>query len=206
MTDTLAALLAAIIANPDEDTPRLMYADALDERGEPGDAERAEFVRVQCGVESNPGTRSPETLLLEHGDEYHDAWFHPIVPCLNPETRYRADAPQYAGVGLPVRGFIASVTCTAADWLTHGDAIRAAQPVTRVVWTVGDNATYLRIYELYEAKHGLRLDSANVPLSEVAADLWPGVAFELPPPPATVDDFNAITGQILNDIIQDFYR
>jgi uncharacterized protein (TIGR02996 family) len=39
------ALIAAILANPDEDTPRLMYADWLDEHGE---APRAEFIRVQC--------------------------------------------------------------------------------------------------------------------------------------------------------------
>ena len=39
------ALLRAIRANPDEDTPRLMLADWLDENGEP---ERAEFIRLQC--------------------------------------------------------------------------------------------------------------------------------------------------------------
>jgi uncharacterized protein (TIGR02996 family) len=44
MTDE-AALLAAILAHPDEDTPRLMYADWLDEHGRP---ERAEFIRIQC--------------------------------------------------------------------------------------------------------------------------------------------------------------
>ncbi|VTU01329.1 Repeat-companion domain protein OS=Isosphaera pallida (strain ATCC 43644 / DSM 9630 / IS1B) GN=Isop_0391 PE=4 SV=1 [Gemmataceae bacterium] len=38
------ALLAAIIANPDDDTPRLVYADWLDENGQP---ERAEFIRLQ---------------------------------------------------------------------------------------------------------------------------------------------------------------
>lgn len=38
------ALLAAIVANPAEDTPRLMYADLLQEEG---DEERAEFIRVQ---------------------------------------------------------------------------------------------------------------------------------------------------------------
>ncbi len=35
MTDTEAALLRAIAANPDEDTPRLVFADYLDELGEP---------------------------------------------------------------------------------------------------------------------------------------------------------------------------
>ena len=38
------ALLRAILAEPDEDTPRLMYADWLQENGEP---ERAEYIRVQ---------------------------------------------------------------------------------------------------------------------------------------------------------------
>ncbi len=37
------ALLAAVIANPDEDTPRLVHADWLQENGQP---ERAEFIRL----------------------------------------------------------------------------------------------------------------------------------------------------------------
>jgi uncharacterized protein (TIGR02996 family) len=40
-----AALYRAILAQPDEDTPRLVYADWLQENGEP---ERAEFIRAQC--------------------------------------------------------------------------------------------------------------------------------------------------------------
>jgi uncharacterized protein (TIGR02996 family) len=39
------ALLAAIWRHPNEDTPRLMYADWLQENGQPG---RAEFIRAQC--------------------------------------------------------------------------------------------------------------------------------------------------------------
>jgi uncharacterized protein (TIGR02996 family) len=42
------ALLAAVCANPDEDTPRLVYADWLDEYGQ---TERAEFIRLQCAPE-----------------------------------------------------------------------------------------------------------------------------------------------------------
>jgi uncharacterized protein (TIGR02996 family) len=38
------ALLAAIVAHPDEDTPRLAFADWLDEHG---DADRAAFIRLQ---------------------------------------------------------------------------------------------------------------------------------------------------------------
>jgi uncharacterized protein (TIGR02996 family) len=40
-----AAFLAAIRAEPDDDTVRLVYADWLDEHG---DAARAKFIRVQC--------------------------------------------------------------------------------------------------------------------------------------------------------------
>lgn len=38
-------MLAAVLARPEDDLPRLVFADYLDENGEP---ERAEFVRVQC--------------------------------------------------------------------------------------------------------------------------------------------------------------
>ena len=40
--------LAAIREAPDDDTPRLIYADWLDDHG---DADRAEFIRVQCEAE-----------------------------------------------------------------------------------------------------------------------------------------------------------
>jgi uncharacterized protein (TIGR02996 family) len=42
------ALLAEILSNPDEDTPRLVYADWLEEHGGPPDLERAQFIRAQC--------------------------------------------------------------------------------------------------------------------------------------------------------------
>ncbi|VTU01012.1 unnamed protein product [Gemmataceae bacterium] len=42
-----AGFLADICANPDDDTPRLVYADWLQERDREA---RAEFIRVQCGI------------------------------------------------------------------------------------------------------------------------------------------------------------
>ncbi len=63
-TMTADALLQAILANPGADAPRLIYADWLEERDGPGDAERAEFVRVQCEL---------ARLLPDHdpiGDEH----------------------------------------------------------------------------------------------------------------------------------------
>lgn len=48
MTPTLSrpdSFLAAIVAEPDDDAPRLVYCDWLEEQG---DVTRAEFLRVQC--------------------------------------------------------------------------------------------------------------------------------------------------------------
>src|SRR5438874_5119877 len=59
MTDR-DALLTAIIAEPDEDTPRLAYADWLDENGDP---DRAEFIRAQIEAERHP-PKSPEHARL----------------------------------------------------------------------------------------------------------------------------------------------
>lgn len=43
------AFSAAILAAPRDDLPRLVFADWLDERGGPGDAARAEFIRLTVG-------------------------------------------------------------------------------------------------------------------------------------------------------------
>lgn len=62
-----AALLNAIYANPDEDTPRLVYADWLDEHDQP---ERAEFIRAQIRLnEIRQTIPHPDegALLLHYG-------------------------------------------------------------------------------------------------------------------------------------------
>lgn len=80
----LAGLHAAILANPDDDTVRLVYADCLQEHGEAG---RAEFIRVQielarCDpkprelfVADGAGTRLEGlgVALIRRGDGYYSA-------------------------------------------------------------------------------------------------------------------------------------
>jgi uncharacterized protein (TIGR02996 family) len=63
MTDR-TALLAAIIANPAEDSVRLGMADWLEEHDEP---ERAEFIRVQIKIARHQWTMGNTPLV---GDEY----------------------------------------------------------------------------------------------------------------------------------------
>jgi len=45
------AFIRRIAEAPDDDTPRLVYADWLDEHGDP---DRAEFIRVQCELAKRP--------------------------------------------------------------------------------------------------------------------------------------------------------
>jgi uncharacterized protein (TIGR02996 family) len=93
-----AGLREAILSDPDDDGPRLVYADWLDEHGQP---ERAEFIRLQCkharlyheaiSVSGDPESERMEQLEKEHG------------------PRWLAEVPKLPGVrwgfwrGLPAR-------------------------------------------------------------------------------------------------------
>src|SRR5688572_12084819 len=50
------ALLRAVCENPDDDTPRLVLADWLQENGEEIDCVRAEFIRLQIRLERMEAT------------------------------------------------------------------------------------------------------------------------------------------------------
>lgn len=50
---TTLDFMAAILANPDDDAPRLIYADWLEEQG---DSDRSEFIKVQCELAKDKRT------------------------------------------------------------------------------------------------------------------------------------------------------
>ncbi len=81
-----AALLAAIIASPDDDVPRLVYADWLDEnRPDPapspaaGPSARADYVRVQCRLAGRPFDEPDYAELLERERDLSD-WLNTHAP------------------------------------------------------------------------------------------------------------------------------
>ncbi len=77
--DTRTQLLRAIALHPDEDTPRLMYADCIEETGEPSDRARAEFVRVQVELDKDRGRICPFTI--HHPSEFkEDKHRHVMIP------------------------------------------------------------------------------------------------------------------------------
>ncbi|QJW96802.1 TIGR02996 domain-containing protein [Frigoriglobus tundricola] len=76
-----AALLRTIYAEPDDDAPRLVYADWLDENGQP---ERAEFLRVQIELANRDDYTSDEYRKLDERaglllEEYRVKWTAPFT-------------------------------------------------------------------------------------------------------------------------------
>ncbi|HJZ55948.1 MAG TPA: TIGR02996 domain-containing protein [Gemmataceae bacterium] len=74
------ALLAAIWEYPHEDTPRLVYADWLEENGRP---ERAEFIRAQIAAARLPLADPAQALAARRSRElltrYHTEWIAPFI-------------------------------------------------------------------------------------------------------------------------------
>lgn len=137
------AFLAAILAAPADDLPRLVFADWLDENGEP---ERGEFIRVQCelaklGSVWNPGRHStgpvcrcPVCDLRRREREllaaYGEAWAPPptgytrtVVTVSGPNAGSTAWIGWEVGhlISLVVtRGWVDEVRCRLADWVSDG--------------------------------------------------------------------------------------
>jgi uncharacterized protein (TIGR02996 family) len=116
MSDELA-LLTAIIANPDEDTPRLMYADWLQENGQP---ERAEFIRVHIEITPLPNRHTRPLPDRAHDNErltrfrelfaaHQEEWLRPLGVKI-PRATFR-------------RGFVEELRVTPAELLKIGDAV-----------------------------------------------------------------------------------
>lgn len=133
MTDE--TFLKAILANPDDDAPRLEYSDWLVEQGR---GERAEFIRVQCRIaelEGRLGECQCRTAAPQSSCRYCDGMFSRerkllcTATMMEEENRYHIPGPSWR------RGFIDAVTCPAETWLAHADAILAAQPVQEVTLT-----------------------------------------------------------------------
>jgi uncharacterized protein (TIGR02996 family) len=70
------ALYRAIVARPEDDTPRLVYADWLDENGH---EEEAEFIRLECRLEESLPDHPEYTEWLDRREELR-LWLQTHVP------------------------------------------------------------------------------------------------------------------------------
>src|SRR5215210_4229484 len=133
------ALLRAIAATPEDDLPRLVYADWLDEHDQP---ERAEFVRLQCELAAMPAADPTRPFLTWR----HKHFLRTRVP------EWLRELPRWPGVGWGdfERGLVTEVHADdAAALARHGSRAFRAQPVETVRLTrLGDPAALARFPEL----------------------------------------------------------
>lgn len=123
MTDR-EALSRAVLEHPDDDTLRLIYADALEEEGDP---RRAAFVRAQVQLARLP-EYDPAWVRARH----HDARFDPrwILDLVLPDGLDWAREPFR-------RGFPANVQARdAAAFVAHADELFAQFPIESVELSV----------------------------------------------------------------------
>jgi uncharacterized protein (TIGR02996 family) len=116
------ALLRAIAEQPEEDTPRLMYADWLDENDQP---DRAEFVRVQV-----------ELGRLDLNDPARRPWIVRNVRFLRDHVPgWKAELPRLPGIewGDFNRGLVEEVQARDEAALVQNAAAVFAEPAVHVV-------------------------------------------------------------------------
>ncbi len=116
---TATQLLAAVIAEPEEDTPRLVFADYFEENDQP---ERAEFIRLQCDLARLPDwelrakilRHRMRVLLATHG------------------STWRHELPKIPGLewGAFERGFVNSLRVRSIEaFAKHSAQLQAAAPL-----------------------------------------------------------------------------
>src|SRR5262245_29245585 len=80
----LLSLLRAAKEQAEDDLPRLVLADWLEEHGHPADVARAEFVRAQVELARLPTHDRRRQQLLSRTQalarEHREAWLGPLAP------------------------------------------------------------------------------------------------------------------------------
>jgi uncharacterized protein (TIGR02996 family) len=143
MTDR-DAMLRAIAANPDDDTPRLIYADLLDELGGAVNVARARFIRLQIETHREPGEpdgvwpfepeetfeseealkqKRAQTQVLAH--RYHREWLLEFPTWCNPMFGLLGQTV----VDLYSRGFVERVTTKVKPLVLRGAELFDVVPV-----------------------------------------------------------------------------
>lgn len=134
MTD-LQPLLAAIITNPDDDVPRLMYADELMGSDDVLDRSLGEYIKLSVELANHKKPGLPQTTSLgeaykkgiELADKVHNLWgnchLHPNIVSYVGQTANKYNSAEMRLEFEIDRGFIHSITCTATQFLSISDKL-----------------------------------------------------------------------------------
>jgi uncharacterized protein (TIGR02996 family) len=133
------SLLEAVLATPEKDEPRLVYADALIAQGDP----RGEFIHVQCALKAQRGDwvalKRRERELCE---KYLKQW----------------EAPFGKVLVTWVRGFPESVVGRTSELVSWLPAVAAVSPVRDVVMSSNTRESLPAFAELPELKRIVSLE------------------------------------------------
>lgn len=178
MTDR-HAILTAIRETPDDDTPRLVFADWLEEHGEP---ERAELIRAQIERARIGGWKRPVSLALA------DIALESIRCHVKDGKVWLLPAS---------RGICELVPIAWNLWREHGDLIWERELpwrvrlTTRPTLTAGGDIEYVgqtaktKRYRvagrIVAVGRGRATEFASEYHNSILAARWPGIDFELPP-------------------------
>jgi uncharacterized protein (TIGR02996 family) len=191
---TADALTAAILATPDDDLPRLVYADWCEENNQ---ADRAEFIRIQCNLARADHLNLDQRLALTIREKvllgsHSQRWLEPLrqkgEPLLSARTH-----------GQFRRGFVEVVWMPAAWFNKKADKLFARCPVRelRVTLTSETDFNWLMVSDAVTRLESLDLSDRRLgnhaPLNfRLYADRWqPGKLKRLRLRACQIDDLGA---------------
>jgi len=167
------ALLAAVIADPTADLPRLIYADYLQDADEPTQAARADFIRIQIEAGTAAGPRLQELAALEERlrTKHAQHWLAPL--------RRKGEALQNPGThGLFRRGFVEIVWMPATIFCWKAERLFERTPATELRVTRANLAEFHELLVVPAARRLQVLDLSDRRLGDdalrllAASELW----------------------------------
>ncbi len=128
------ALLRAVCERPEDDTPRLRYAEFLEATGDPDDVLRAEFIRVQCELSRSDLSDERWSQLQERKDALEancERWVDELP---------KLDGVRWNPIYYP-RGFLWDIWCDDAEaFRRSAPTIFASAPI--------QSASFIRLRSL----------------------------------------------------------
>jgi uncharacterized protein (TIGR02996 family) len=144
------AFIQAIRSAPEDDAPRLIYADWLEEHGQ---AERADFIRIQCRLfgipEADPSAATLRARAEEMLRDNWHTWVSPLRELVGPKyDRYgetwMSEDYQPEGLRRFRRGFVDAITLDAERFLAQAKTVLELLPLHALrVWGGGRCAAEL---------------------------------------------------------------
>ncbi|HEV3145290.1 MAG TPA: TIGR02996 domain-containing protein [Gemmataceae bacterium] len=146
------AFLQTVLDHPEENVPRLIYADWLEEQGE---CARAEFIRLQCGGDDPPRQQH----LLE---QYGPVWASPVF-----RHGYRYHFR---------RGFIEEVALQARTLLEYGEQLFHQAPI-RLLRIIGAQGLIGRLTQMPQLGRLRALHLTGCSIGDEGVELLSGCRF-----------------------------